>query len=96
MDYKRGLSSAEASQRLAKQGKNVTTGGKKSSFVKKFFSQFGDLMIIILLVAAALSFGLALYSGEKADMLEPVIIVAIVLANAFLGAFPGVPCGKIT
>ena len=100
MDYKRGLSSAEASQRLAKQGKNVTTGGKKSSFVKKFFSQFGDLMIIILLVvlaiavvllfaivAAALSFGLALYSGEKADMLEPVIIVAIVLANAFLGAF---------
>lgn len=83
----RGLTSQRAAELLAEQGENVTQQAKRSSFAKKFICQFGDLMIIILLVAAALSLGLALYSGDKADMLEPLIIVAIVLANAFLGAF---------
>lgn len=82
-----GLSSQQAQERLAKYGANVTQQGKRNSFVKKFFSQFADLMIIILLVAAALSFGLAIYSKDKTELLEPIIIVAIVLANAFLGAF---------
>lgn len=89
MSYKyfSGLTTEQAQARLAEHGENVTQQAKRSSFAKKFFSQFGDLMIIILLVAAALSFALALYSGETADILEPIIIVLIVLANAFLGAF---------
>ncbi|MCM1289692.1 MAG: cation-translocating P-type ATPase [Corallococcus sp.] len=82
-----GLTTEQAQAYLAEQGENVTQQAKRSGFAKKFFSQFGDLMIIILLVAAALSFALAIYSGETADILEPVIIVLIVLANAFLGAF---------
>lgn len=82
-----GLTTEQAQARLAEQGENVTQKAKRSGFAKKFFSQFGDLMIIILLVAAALSFAMALYSGETADILEPIIIVLIVLANAFLGAF---------
>lgn len=84
---KMGLSSAEAQRRLEEYGENITEKAKHNSFAKKFFGQFADLMIIILLVAAALSFGLAVYSRDKADLLEPIIIVAIVLANAFLGAF---------
>lgn len=82
-----GLTAAQADELLAQYGENVTQQAKHSSFVKKFFAQFGDLMIIILLVAAALSFALALFGGERADMLEPLIIVAIVAVNAFLGAF---------
>ena len=82
---KKGLSSAEAEKRLSENGLNVTEEKVKHGFLKKFFSQFADLMIIILLVAAALSFGMALYTGEKADLLEPIIIAVIVLANAVLG-----------
>lgn len=83
---KKGLTSAEAEERLAKYGYNETEHKQKRGFLRKFFSQFADLMIIILLVAAALSFGMALYTGEKSDLLEPIIIIAIVAANAALGA----------
>lgn len=58
----------------------------KKHFSLHVFRQFGDLMIIILLVAAALSLGIALYSGDKTDIAEPVIIAAIVMVNALLGA----------
>ena len=70
---------------MAKDGYNESEHRQKRGFLRKFFAQFADLMIIILLVASVLSFGMALYTGEKADLLEPVIIIIIVLANAVLG-----------
>ncbi len=85
--YAQGLSSHEAERRLAEYGKNVTDSGKKSSFFKRFLAQLGDLMIVILLAAAALSFVIALYTGDSAELIEPLIIVGIVLTNALLGAF---------
>lgn len=80
-----GLTDDEAQQRLLSFGENVTEEKVKHGFLRKFANQFGDLMIIILLVASALSFGMALYTGERSDLLEPLIIIAIVLANATLG-----------
>lgn len=82
---KKGLTSEQAEDRIAKYGFNSAEEKIKRGFLRKFLSQFADLMIIILLVAAAVSFGMALYTGDKSDLLEPVIIVAIVLANATLG-----------
>ena len=82
---KKGLTAQEAEVRLKRDGPNVAEDKEKRGFLRKFFAQFADLMIIILLVAAELSAGLAIYSGDKADLLEPIIIVAIVLANATLG-----------
>ncbi|MCM1533109.1 MAG: cation-translocating P-type ATPase [Corallococcus sp.] len=82
---KKGLSGAEAEARLAEYGYNVTEEKRKRGFLRKFAGQFCDLMIIILLVAAAISFAMALYTGEKSDLLEPIIIVLIVIANAVLG-----------
>ncbi len=82
---KKGLTEAEAAERLARDGENVTEHKSKRGFFRRFFAQFGDLMIVILLVAAALSFGMAIYSGDKSDLLEPLIIVAIVFCNAILG-----------
>lgn len=83
--FKRGLSDVEAQARLAEYGENVTERSEKHGFWRKFIRQFGDVMIIILLIAAALSFGMALYTKEKSDMLEPIIILGIVIANAVLG-----------
>ncbi|MCH5156856.1 MAG: cation-translocating P-type ATPase [Clostridiales bacterium] len=80
-----GLTDDEVVARLNEYGENVTEQKVKRGFLRKFITQFGDLMIIILLVAAALSFVMALYTGERADLLEPIIIIAIVLANATLG-----------
>ena len=82
---KKGLTQNEAEIRLKQNGLNIADDKVKKSFLRKFLSQFADLMIIILLVAAALSLGMAIYSGDKADLLEPIIIAAIVIANAVLG-----------
>ncbi len=84
--FSKGLTEAEAARRLAEDGANVAERRVKHGFIRKFFAQFADLMIVILLVAAALSFGMAIYTGDKADLLEPLIIIAIVLCNAILGA----------
>ena len=50
-----GISSAEASSRLEKNGKNKLAEGKKDSLIKRFLSQLADPMIIILIVAAVIS-----------------------------------------
>lgn len=84
--FELGLSQEEATRLLAVNGKNIHARKKRRTFLQKFLAQFADLMIVILLVAAALSFGMAVYSGELSELAEPIIIVAIVLANALLGA----------
>lgn len=85
-DQLKGLTEEQAAERLQRFGENVTERKSKKSFWKKFACQFGDLMIIILIVAAALSFAVALATKNAADVAEPLIIVGIVLANALLGA----------
>ncbi len=84
---KNGLTEAEAQLRLQKYGPNKTETTNKSTLLGKFLQQFSDLMIVILLVASALSFVIALFTKQKADLLEPLIIVGIVLVNAVLGTF---------
>ena len=51
-----GLSKKEREKRIEKYGLNKIESGKKESKWVKFFKQFKDLMIIILLFAAAFSF----------------------------------------
>lgn len=74
----RGLSSAEAAERLKKYGENSLAKGKKAKPLKIFLGQFRDIMILILLAATAVSF----FLGEIYDA---VTIVIIVLLNAILG-----------
>ena len=57
-----GLSTAEAQKRLDEYGHNELEESQKRSLLAKFLDQFKDLMIIILLVAAAL-FGS--YRGKR-------------------------------
>ncbi len=78
-----GLTSAEAQTRLEKNGKNKLAEAKKPSVIKKFFAELADPMIIILLIAAAVSGVTAALQSES--FTDVFIILAVVLINAVLG-----------
>lgn len=82
---KEGLSAQEAQRRLEENGKNKLAEGKKDSLIKQFFKQMADPMIIILLVAAAISGVLAGLQGES--FADVIIILSVVLVNAVLGVY---------
>lgn len=84
-DQERGLSSAQAEAARARCGPNKLEETRKKSNLQRFFEQFKDVMILILLVAAAISFGIACTTGEVAEFFEPVLILLIVVLNAFMG-----------
>ena len=81
-----GLTTEQATELLKQHGPNCHARKKRKTFLQKFLSQFADLMIVILLISAGLSFGMALISSDASELTESIIIVAIVLANALLGA----------
>jgi Ca2+-transporting ATPase len=83
-DADRGLSEETAQRRLVEFGPNQLKSKKKASILIKFFKQFNDFMILMLLAAAAVSFSVSLMNGER-DYADPIIILAIVILNAILG-----------
>ncbi len=80
-----GLTSEEAEKRIGKFGKNKLKEAKKDSIFVRFMKQLADPMIIILLVAAAVSGVLAMIEGES--FADVIIILAVVLINACLGVY---------
>ena len=80
-----GLTDAEAARRLAEKGPNKLAEGKKVTTLQRFLQQLSDPMIIILLVAAAVSGVTAAYSGES--FADVFIILIVVLINAVLGVY---------
>ena len=79
-----GLTTQSAQERLMKYGPNELASQKKVSIIRRFFSQFEDFMILVLLCAAAVSFLLSLMKGQ-ADYADPVIILLVITLNAVLG-----------
>ena len=84
-DAKAGLSRAQAERRLREAGRNELTGGKRRGPAARFFSQFTDFMVLVLLAAAGLSFAAAWLEGNG-DWVDPVMILLIVVINAVAGA----------
>ena len=87
-----GLSSEEAAKRLEANGKNKLAAAKGKSLIRRFFEQLADPMTIILLVAAAISGGLAAYEsyahpGEGEGFADVIIILIVVIINAVLGVY---------
>ncbi len=80
-----GLSSSEASARLEKNGPNKLNEAKKDSTLKKFFDQMKDPMIIILIIAAAISAVTEFIEHGLTVPTDTLIILAVVLINAILG-----------
>ena len=76
-DAKRGLSSSEALNRLEKYGPNAIESSNKKSLAKKIIEQIVDPMVILLIVAA-------IVSAFTGDVVECVIIIAIVVINAIM------------
>ncbi|MGN0506978.1 MAG: calcium-translocating P-type ATPase, PMCA-type [Lachnospiraceae bacterium] len=79
-----GLSKHEANRRLSEYGRNELNSAPPVSLLRRFFAQLKDFMIIILLLAAAISFSVSLLEGS-ADFVDPIIILVIVVLNAILG-----------
>ena len=75
---KEGLSSAEAKARLEKYGLNKLKEQKKDSPLKIFLSQFLDVLIFMLIIAAIASYMIG-------NHLDAVVIVVVVIINSIIG-----------
>ncbi len=83
-DEEGGLSAGEASSRLAQYGPNELEKEEKTPLWKRFFEQMADPMVIMLIVAAAISAITGTIQGES-EWADVIIIMAVVIINSVLG-----------
>jgi len=84
-DMSRGLTTEEAQRRLAQSGPNQLEAEAPIPTWRKFLAQFQDVLVILLLIAAAISVGVWLYERAEPLPYEGLVIFAIVLLNGILG-----------
>ena len=84
-DGERGLAQAEARARLARYGPNELTPEKPIPGWRKFLAQVRDVLVVLLLIATAISAGLWVYERDAALPYEAMAIFAVVLLNAVMG-----------
>jgi Ca2+-transporting ATPase len=78
-----GLKTEEIEARQAKVGYNEIQSIKKKKIIVKFFEQFKDFMIIILIISAVVSAIVGVYNGE--GFTDTIIILIVVIINAVIG-----------
>ena len=84
-DAQRGLSEDAVAAKREQYGENKLKEKKKKSNLARFFEQFKDVMIIILLIAALISFVIACVEKNPKEFFEPALILLIVVLNAMMG-----------
>ena len=84
-DIKMGLTRAQVEEQRAKFGENRLKEKKKKTNLQRFLEQFRDVMILILIGAAIISFIVACVEGEPKEFFEPALILVIVIVNAIMG-----------
>ena len=84
-DCEKGLTDDKILKLQNKFGKNKLNEKKKKSNIQRFFDQFKDVMIIILILAAIVSFVVACAEGNAKEFFEPALILLIVILNAIMG-----------
>jgi P-type Ca2+ transporter type 2C len=83
-DKASGLRTDEVKRRLMEYGYNQLDSKRRKSFAVMFLEQFKSFMIIILLIAAAISGVLGVIEGK--GILNTYVILGILVLNAFVGA----------
>ena len=87
-DTHSGLTAEQAEERQREYGPNKLDEKPPRPWILRFLDQFKDVMVLILIGAAAVSLGLSVYNalqGREADWAEPIVILVIVVVNALLG-----------
>ncbi|MDD4681534.1 MAG: cation-translocating P-type ATPase, partial [Clostridia bacterium] len=75
---KKGIDAVQYEQRMEKYGRNKLDEGKKKTLAQRFLEQLKDPMIIVLIIAAAIS-------GVVGEIADAVIILTVVILNSILG-----------
>ena len=89
-DEQQGLSPTQVAENQKRFGANTLKEKKKKSLTQRFFDQFKDVMIIILLLAAVVSFVVVCIDAPThgwGEIFEPLLIVLIVILNAVIGVY---------
>ncbi|HET9010624.1 MAG TPA: HAD-IC family P-type ATPase, partial [Gemmatimonadaceae bacterium] len=81
----RGLSAGDARARLEEYGANQLAAARPTPAWRKFLAQFTDVLVVLLLIATAISAGLWLYERDSPLPYEAIAISAVVLLNAIMG-----------
>lgn len=81
-DSERGLRESNVRARLEQHGPNELAAEKPPPAWRRFLAQFQDVLVILLLVATAISAGLWIYRPETALPYEAIAIFAVVLLNS--------------
>lgn len=84
-DRRRGLSKTEVQSRLERYGRNELTAEVPVPVWRKFLAQFSDTLVILLLIATAVSAILWIVERESVLPYEAIAIFSVVLLNAILG-----------
>ena len=91
--HEEGLSLVEVDKRLKLDGKNALLETNKKSNLSKFLNEFKDLMIIVLILSAIVSFILSILNKEP--FTDSIIIISIVILNAILGFIQELKADKV-
>lgn len=75
-----GLNDTQVEATRAKYGYNELAEAKKDSLLVRFFNQFKDAMIIMLIIAAVVSIAV-----EPSEWMDSLIIMVVVIFNAIIG-----------
>lgn len=84
-DISSGLTEQQVQKLQTKYGENKLREKKKKTNLQRFLDQFKDVMILILILAAIISFVIACMEGELKEFFEPLLILIIVIVNAIMG-----------